>query len=72
MTAMVEATPEQLRAAAEALNDWADMFYGEGAHAGHTQKQIGRCVSCSCGVRVQGRLPNRKQRERRRSGEQAD
>jgi hypothetical protein len=40
--------------------DVADMLNGEGRHAGHQQKQVGRCVYCSCGLRVQGKLPVRK------------
>lgn len=39
------------------LQDLADMLNGEGRHAEHTQRQLGRCVVCSCGTRVQGRLP---------------
>lgn len=33
-----------------------DVLTGEGAHAGHTREQVGRCVYCSCGARVQGRM----------------
>jgi hypothetical protein len=34
-----------------------DMISGLGIHSTHTQKQIGRCVVCSCGDRAQGRMP---------------
>lgn len=47
------------KAAAEFLNDLYDMFNGTGRHAEHTQEQVGRCVYCSCGLRVQGQLPKR-------------
>jgi hypothetical protein len=59
-------TPEEAKAAIAFLNETADMLYGEGAHAGHEQRQVGRCVACSCGMRVQGRLPTREQRKRHR------
>jgi hypothetical protein len=39
------------------LADMTDMLYGQGRHATHTREQVGRCVYCSCGIRVQGRLP---------------
>lgn len=62
--AMVEARgwyqlnpPEPGRATlAEQLKDLANMLAGIGRHADHTRSQAGRCVVCSCGVRVQGRL----------------
>lgn len=59
---MGEATPDRkaAKAAAEFLNDLYDMFNGAGRHAEHTQRQVGRCVHCSCGARVQGRLPKRE------------
>lgn len=38
------------------IQDLDDMVNGKGDHADHTRKQIGRCILCSCGVRVQGRL----------------
>lgn len=30
---------------------------GTGEHADHDRRQVGRCVFCSCGARVQGRMP---------------
>lgn len=37
--------------------DWVklmqDVLEGTGKHKGHTVRQIGRCVYCSCGDRVQ-------------------
>ncbi len=46
-------TPQQ---AAAALGDLYEVLTGSGAHADHDQEQAGRCVHCSCGVRVQGQL----------------
>lgn len=40
--------------AAAALVDLADVLAGTGKHADHERRQIGRCVVCSCGARVQG------------------
>lgn len=40
----------------EQMKELNDMVNGEGRHALHTQRQIGRCVHCSCGARAQGRL----------------
>jgi hypothetical protein len=48
-----------LRAAAQFLQDSYEVLTGAGAHAEHEQRQIGRCVHCSCGMRVQGRLKRR-------------
>lgn len=48
-----EPTVEQ---AAAALADLAGVLDGTGAHAEHERKQVGRCVYCSCGARVQGRM----------------
>jgi hypothetical protein len=39
------------------MRDLRAMVAGIGAHAGHTRRQIGRCVHCSCGARAQARLP---------------
>ena len=50
---------DALRAAAQFLNDSYEVLTGTGAHAEHTQRQVGRCVFCSCGMRVQGRLERR-------------
>lgn len=38
------------------LNNAADVLRGTGEHADHEREQVGRCVHCSCGVRVQGRM----------------
>jgi hypothetical protein len=32
-----------------------DLLAGTGEHEGHTREQVGRCVYCSCGQRIQGR-----------------
>lgn len=45
----------------DALKDLADMMQGRGVHAEHTQEQSGRCVYCSCGLRVQGELQRKDQ-----------
>lgn len=39
------------------MRDLRAMVAGVGAHAGHTRRQIGRCVHCSCGARAQATLP---------------
>lgn len=49
-------TPEQAKAAQEFLQNAYDVLDGKGKHAEHEQKQVGRCVHCSCGARVQGRM----------------
>ena len=49
---------EARRSAAAWMNDAYEVVQGSGAHADHTQQQIGRCVYCSCGERVQGQLPD--------------
>lgn len=36
--------------------DLQDLAASTGRHAGHTLEQVGRCVYCSCGDRLQGRL----------------
>lgn len=41
------------------LQDMGDMLHGRGAHEDHEQRQVRRCVYCSCGLRVQGELPKR-------------
>lgn len=33
-----------------------DVLYGSGAHADHVRRQMGKCVFCSCGARVQGKI----------------
>jgi len=50
-------TPEQLAAVADWVNELAEVQLSAGRHAGHTLRQAGRCVICSCGYRYQGRLP---------------
>jgi len=42
------------------MRDMVDMLTGTGIHVDHTREQIGRCVYCSCGARVQGRLAGRR------------
>jgi hypothetical protein len=39
-----------------AVTDLVDLTRSRGAHEGHTLRQVGRCVYCSCGERFQGRL----------------
>jgi hypothetical protein len=51
-----QATQQPPATLAEQLQDLANMLTGIGRHADHTRRQAGRCVVCSCGVRVQGRL----------------
>jgi hypothetical protein len=53
-------TAELAEAVAAFIDDLADMTQSKGAHEGHTLKQVGRCVYCSCGERYQGRLPGGK------------
>jgi hypothetical protein len=45
---------------AEWLKDLSDMMDGTGKHEGHTLTQVGRCVYCSCGQRVQGTIPEER------------
>jgi len=53
-------TPEEeaalKRAAAEFVNDIYEVLAGIGEHAAHERSQVGRCVHCSCGLRIQGRM----------------
>lgn len=51
--------PDFLAQLNDAVKDIADMLYGRGAHEGHTLRQIGRCVYCSCGTQAQGRIPKK-------------
>ena len=61
LTPQQRGTPTPVRkAAAEYLSDLYDMLNGTGKHAEHTQSQVGRCVYCSCGLRVQAKLPKRE------------
>jgi hypothetical protein len=53
-------TPEQVKAVEDWLADVEEMFNHTGRHEGHTLKQVGRCVYCSCGKRVQGTIPKEK------------
>jgi hypothetical protein len=55
-------TPEQRAAENDAaVSDWlaelAEVTESRDRHAGHTLRQVGRCVYCSCGYRYQGTLP---------------
>lgn len=50
-------TPEQVKAVEDWLADVEEMFESIGRHQGHTLSQVGRCVYCSCGKRVQGTIP---------------
>ena len=38
------------------IADLMDVLAGTGRHADHSREQIGRCVHCSCGTRIQGRM----------------
>lgn len=53
-------TPEEKEAlkqvGAQYVTDVYEVLTGTGDHAEHEQQQAGRCVRCSCGIRVQGRL----------------
>lgn len=49
-------SPEQQAHIAAWMIDAAEVLERTGAHSEHAQKQIGRCVYCSCGKRVQGRM----------------
>jgi hypothetical protein len=40
------------------IRDLEAVLAGGGDHAGHERRQVGRCVHCSCGARVQGRGVN--------------
>lgn len=55
-------TPEERVGEREAaVSDWlaelAEVAESRGRHEGHTLRQVGRCVYCSCGYRYQGTLP---------------
>jgi hypothetical protein len=50
-------TPEQVEAAVtKFFTELQDVAESKGEHEGHTLKQVGRCVYCSCGFRFQGTL----------------
>ena len=49
-------TPEQIEAVEAWLADLEDLIGSKGKHQGHTLKQVGRCVYCSCGTRYQGTI----------------
>lgn len=60
-TCYMQATWDQPRqrlesAAARAVQLVGDVLDGRGEHAHHERRQVGRCVYCSCGTRVQGRM----------------
>lgn len=40
----------------QSLQQMSDVLRGAGEHAAHDREQIGRCVFCSCGARVQGEM----------------
>jgi hypothetical protein len=46
--------------AAAAVTGLYEVLTGSGAHADHGREQVGRCVHCSCGTRVQGRITGRR------------
>ncbi len=46
--------------------DTNDMLNKCGAHEGHTLRQVGRCILCSCGKRVQGFLPKLRKGQRKK------
>ena len=47
---------QQSLAYVAAIQNLQDVLTNSGTHADHTARQVGRCVLCSCGTRVQGRL----------------
>jgi len=49
-------TPEQEEALTAWVQDMEDLTESKGKHEGHTLRQAGRCVYCSCGARYQGTL----------------
>lgn len=50
------AAPRDISHYEAAIRNLEELLAGTGAHAEHTRKQVGRCVLCSCGTRVQGRM----------------
>ncbi len=48
--------PEVKQIAYDYLKAMDDFLESKGDHEGHTLKQVGRCIYCSCGKRVQGKL----------------
>lgn len=44
-------TPDDV---ADAMVNLVAMLTGQGSHAEHRREQVGDCVRCSCGARVQG------------------
>lgn len=50
-------TPEQQQAVAAFFAEAEEAIRGQGRHDGHGLEQAGRCVYCTCGLRVgQGNL----------------
>lgn len=50
-------TPEQKQAVADYFAEADEAIRGVDRHAGHGLEQVGRCIYCSCGLRVgQGSL----------------
>ena len=56
MTDRPKMTPEQAQAVTDWVNELNDVIEHKGKHDGHTLRQVGRCVYCSCGYRYQGKL----------------
>lgn len=48
--------PELEAEVMKVLEDMIAVMEGTGKHAEHERKQVGRCVYCSCGARVQGTM----------------
>jgi hypothetical protein len=46
-------------AVADWLTELNEVVGSTGRHEGHTLRQVGRCVYCSCGCRYQGTLPKK-------------
>ena len=50
-------TPEQAKAVTDYFTEAQEAIEGTGRHAGHGLEQVGRCIYCTCGLRVgQGSL----------------
>jgi hypothetical protein len=58
-------TPEERAAKADTavrdfVTEFTEVTNSAGRHEGHTLRQVGRCVWCSCGFRYQGSLPSKR------------
>lgn len=56
-------TPEERAAQTdEAIEKWlaefGEVIESSGRHEGHSLRQVGHCVYCTCGYRYQGKLPD--------------